>query len=249
MKQCYLSGYGRECSNKISKEHFISRNILEFISHDGGSHIGGMPWQPPRTLQSLGINSLVQKNLCESHNNNLTELDRNMGNLFRRIHCINKRALLIKPNALFKGSTIERWLLKVLCGLHHKKVGSIALNLLLNEDGLWPDGWGLYMPINSTVVTAKEVSWGPLHHPVTQEVVGGNFTVCGIPFTLLLYRPDDPQAYGKYRPRGLIFNEGFFERRIEFGWHFEANEAIHYKKIGHGSSFIPNHHRGWNTSI
>lgn len=74
MADCFLSAHG-ECSDKISREHYLSAAVMKAIAPDGDLKVGGLAWQPPQTLQGIGIQSLQSKVLCTSHNSGLTELD------------------------------------------------------------------------------------------------------------------------------------------------------------------------------
>ena len=70
--KCYLS-HTSDCSHKISREHYVSKVILEMLGED--LEVGGLPWEPPGTLVRYGINSLVSTVLCERHNSALSPLD------------------------------------------------------------------------------------------------------------------------------------------------------------------------------
>lgn len=247
MKKCYLSG--SECSKNISREHFISKNILSFIYENGGGLIGGMDWQPSRTLQSIGIDSLVTRNLCEKHNNYLSYLDEHAGKFFRRLYNIDRNPFLIKYNSLFFGQNIERWLLKIICGLvsDKKNIPDYFLDLLRDENKCWPEGCGLYVLNNDEIIINKEFSMQIFYNEKNGLIVGGKFTVCGVFFVLWL--SDEIIFYDKnaeYRPRGLIFNSGGLERRIEFMWSFYSNKSVIFSKLGVCNA-EPKHHEGWSV--
>ncbi len=73
-----------------------------------------------------------------------------------------------------------------------------------------------------------------------------SFSIAGVLFTLVLGKPDDPSTFGLYRPRGLIFDLGVSEKRIEFGWPEMNDRAITYKKVG-TTKEVPEHQLGWKN--
>src|SRR5438105_4635401 len=116
MNKCFLAGHGT-CGGKISGEHYISETVLQAIGSNGSVHIGGMPWQPDQTLHRLGIRSLVSNILCEVHNAGLSALDAAAGEFFRAVDAADKHPTTLPKNTAVDGLLIERWFLKVLCGL------------------------------------------------------------------------------------------------------------------------------------
>jgi len=236
MADCFLKDYGT-CSARISKEHYISKTVLKALSSNGGFQIGGLPWQPDQTLQSIGIESLVSKILCETHNSSLSPLDTVAGQLFRVIDSADKSPATLPDLTSFDGLLIERWFVKVLCGL----AASVGFNngivpeqwklLLLGNQ--WPDHWGLYLPIPSDQqVLAKELGIEILVYPETREVLAAVFRVAGVSFHICLGSPDNPSAWGIHRPRGIIFGNEPGEKRIEFVWPHLTEQAVIYTKVG-----------------
>lgn len=120
---CYLSSYG-DCSSKITREHFISRNILERITTDkltieNAGHIFG-----GKNRVKIGIDAFAAKVLCDVHNPALSSLDTAAGVAFSTIEALTKDiAKIADPTAAIRsfhissGIDIERWLIKVYCGL------------------------------------------------------------------------------------------------------------------------------------
>lgn len=120
---CYLSSTGN-CSTKITKEHFISRNILERITtstlkFDRASHFfGGKP-----TVE-IGNDAFSAKVLCDAHNSALSPLDDAAGLAFSAIEDLCRDLMRMgearKPFHSFyvsSGIDIERWMVKVYSGL------------------------------------------------------------------------------------------------------------------------------------
>ncbi len=220
MSNCFLKDYGN-CGGKISSEHYISKTVLEAISPKGAIQISGLPWQTPQILQSIGIGSLVSNILCKKHNEALSKFDSAAGKFFRALDSADKRPQELPPLSTFDGPLIERWFLKIMCGLvagpgfNNRQVPEEWKSVLSGTQ--WPDGWGLYVPApNEPQELATEFSVETLVNPSTKSILAAVFRVAGVSFNVLLGRPDDPTDWGTYHPRGLIFQNGLNEKRIEF---------------------------------
>lgn len=199
--------------------------------------VGGLRWQPAQTLQSIGIQSLVSKILCESHNAELSPLDAVAGTLFRALNAADKAPTTLPAVTQIEGPLIERWFLKVLCGLIVASEFGDGIvpdrwkALLLGAE--WPDHWGLYLPVpSSAAVLAKELDIKTHANPATSEILAASFSVAGVSLRTVLGRPDSPLAWGLHRPRGLIFNNEAGEKRVEFLWPHVREQAVTYTKVG-----------------
>ena len=117
--------------------------------------------------------------------------------------------------------------------------------MLLGKINPWPDRWGLYAfpPKNQQVFTADLLIETKIN-PTTGEILAAMFQFAGITFYLLLGRPDNEESFGIYRPRGLIFEHGKDEHRIEFTWPFVTNQAVTYTNVG-STKNNPPHREGW----
>lgn len=251
--KCFLTGYG-ECSAKISREHYISKTVLNAMS-DGerGVKVGGLPWQPPMRFETFGINSLQVKSLCTSHNNRLAYLDSAGGKLFRTLNDVDKNPKNVPALTQVNGHLTERWFLKILSGLAvaagfgNGSVPERWKNLLTG--GEWTDGWGIYIlpPVNpeDVFVFANEFYIETHINPDNKAILAATFRVAGVPFLLVLGRPDNPALFGVHRPRGLIFRLPDGERRLEFLWESPTNRAIIYTKIP-GNYERPPQWERWN---
>ncbi|MFC7049220.1 hypothetical protein [Emcibacter nanhaiensis] len=236
MSKCFLNGFG-ECGGKITREHYISNVVLQNINVNEGMVIGGLPWQPQNSLQKIGIASLQSKILCERHNSSLSEMDSVAGKLFSTLDNIDKSPSTVQAATLIDGRLVERWLLKVVCGLiAGPKIGNGVVakewkKILVG--GQWPEGWGLYLPVQlGSQIFSTELYLETLVNPETNEILCCKFKIAGVGFNLLLGRPDDPASFGLYRPRGIIFDIPNMEKRVELDWDIENNNAVIYKKIG-----------------
>ncbi len=234
MSACFLEGYG-QCAGKITGEHYISKTVLEAVGLNALT--GGLPWQEPMTMQIIGINSLVSNILCEKHNSGLSKFDTEAGKFFRALDAADKRPHELPPITVIDGQLIERWFLKVMCGLtagpglNNRFIPSEWKAVLSGES--WPDDWGLYVPSPiGEQVLAKELSIETKVHPETRAVLAAGFRLAGVSFNILFGRPDNPSAWGLHRPRGLILQDGQQEARIEFIWPFATDQAVIYTKFG-----------------
>ena len=252
MTGCFLSGFG-DCRGKITGEHYISKNLLEALGEGKSISIGGLPWIPQGTLKSIGISSLVSNVLCEKHNSDLSYLDQEAGNFFRALDAADKNITLLPHVTKISGVLIERWLLKVLCGLvapakiNHGIIPETWKSILNGKS--WPPHWGVYVPIPSTVIVlAKEFYIETSVHPITNEVLAALFRIAGVQFMLVLGRPDHPASFGTLRPRGLIFRSlNKVEKRIDLQWPVNSKKAVIFTKIGTGNAVVPQW-EGWKTT-
>lgn len=245
---CYLAGHG-SCRAPLTGEHFISRCVLEYSSNTRAANIGGLPWQPPNTLQQIGISSLESKILCDGHNSRLSYLDQVGLKMQSTLDAIDKRPDEIPALTQISGVYLERWLLKVLAGMtagpNKRAVPESWKRLLVG--GIWPDGWGLYVPEpEGAQIFANDFGLETLVHPETRDILAGRFFIAGVSVSLLVGRPDWPSVYGKYRPRGFIFNtDSGDEKRVELLWPHHTNEAIICTRHGPRTPEGPAHRNGW----
>jgi hypothetical protein len=117
--ECYLS-VTADCDRDISREHYLSRAVLAEVGSK--IDISGMPWQRPEQHQLLPIDALTAKVLCRRHNSALHVLDAEAAAFFRALKRIDedfgRRSLSRKSlNFLISGDAVERWMLKVACGI------------------------------------------------------------------------------------------------------------------------------------
>lgn len=108
---CYAAPLNDCDGGPLSKEHYISKNILKQL---GKFKITGLPWTPPQGVDP-GTN-LFALILCRRHNLALSSLDAVAGKLFK---CIRDITLGKAEQTVynFNGYDVERWLIKFFCGL------------------------------------------------------------------------------------------------------------------------------------
>ena len=109
-----------DCSEQISREHYISKSVLDQIGKS--LLVTGMPWLSPGETLETSVGSLTAKILCRRHNEALSPLDAEAAHFFSVIRQIltdlGRRRFSRKPIFhLVGGDAIETWMLKVSCGL------------------------------------------------------------------------------------------------------------------------------------
>lgn len=230
--KCYASALG-DCSSKISREHFVSANLLHALSAEGGLHLGGLRWQAPAQLTRLPPRALASNILCERHNSALSPLDSIADRLFRSFDERSAAASGLRVLHLFSGHDVERWLLKVLCGLvagmHLSGTDSITpqvpqgwLEVLFCKAEFAP-GQGLYMCSEPGEVL--EGPTGLLLTPLLRRdsVTGLKVSVCGYDLVLALDLLQDQTRKLAYRPMELHATGRDFEKSILFSWRGSAD--------------------------
>lgn len=227
--KCYACG-DRNCSNKISKEHFISATLLRQIHLNNAAKVAGLRWQEKETFNLIPISGLASSILCERHNNALSPLDAVMGDFAQAIADYDdtlrsKDSSVDSEIRAFSGDDIERWMVKCLLGLSASK-NLVANNLkpecidLLFANIIWPKGWGMYFSASS----AK-----PIHHsasflietsidPARDLILACKFVIRGLPFVLCLGKPDNPASFGLFRPEAIVFRNGTCEKVLSLSW-------------------------------
>jgi hypothetical protein len=86
-ERCYLASLGN-CGPKMTKEHFISRNILERITtstlkFENAEHFFG-----GKATVEIGVDAFSSKVLCDNHNSALSDLDTAAGCAFSTIETL-----------------------------------------------------------------------------------------------------------------------------------------------------------------
>ncbi|MGO8791214.1 MAG: hypothetical protein ACLQVL_28050 [Terriglobia bacterium] len=121
--RCYLSPTDN-CGTKITKEHFISRNILERITTSTLKFENAKHFFGGKSTVEIGIDAFSAKVLCDAHNSALSALDTEAGSAFSKIEDlyldikrISEAERVFRSFYLSSGIDVERWMVKVYCGL------------------------------------------------------------------------------------------------------------------------------------
>ena len=102
----------QDCDGKpVTREHYISKALL--LRFGDGFWVDGLSWMsgPKQLTEKV----LVSKMLCKKHNNALDELDTMIGNFYDVLVRAHEDRLVGWHS--FEGSLLERWAIKVMCGL------------------------------------------------------------------------------------------------------------------------------------
>jgi hypothetical protein len=206
---CYARVLG-DCSEKLSREHYISKKLLERL---GPSFmVDGVPWH--EGPKSVTPDNLAAKVLCQRHNEALGPLDNNITDLYDALilwhdgHQVGVRG--------FDGEDIERWALKAMIGFlvsgsatdlsgrkaRARTVPEDYLRVLFGEAEL-SDGCGLWvkreqLPIadrRSISLQAIAVAKGP----DVGKIFGVGISMTGLSFITTVAMPLVPPEH--YRPR------------------------------------------------
>jgi hypothetical protein len=227
--------FTKDCSQKISGEHYISAAILaEF----GDLRVSGLPWFGPGDAL-IGPGALRANILCTKHNSALSPLDtegrRALVGVRNCLDHVFKRSLSRKP--LFRiasGEALELWALKTLMGLLHANVArtegeptakfySLDEHIILTAltGGGLPQGCGLYVGQDSDVLD-QSIGVAPITEMRDRQVAGLRVSFMGIVFDVLL-DPDAASYFGganqpKFQPIAIDINGPERTGRIILTW-------------------------------
>lgn len=234
---CYLSRMSN-CSAKISREHFISKNILEKLTKDtlifenAGHFFGG------KSHAEIGIDGFASKVLCDNHNSVLSPLDTAAGAAFQRIEELTKDMLRAdkgyKLNSFHvaSGIDIERWMIKVFCGLvaagkirsasgRIEQLSSLPdelLEALMGATLLQPP-LGIYMHTFVGQIRKSGLSFGTIKLTDGSDQVGGLLLSLGMMNLVLVTSQRYTQTFNEpswYRHQTLTFDVKHKGSRIRF---------------------------------
>jgi len=226
--QCYAAAL-KDCSQGISREHFVSDSLLKHIAGADTLTVAGFPWISEGGTRVLTPSSLASKMLCGRHNSALSELDAQAIRFFKAFDDLHLWGHLNEDVMLFNGHDLERWFLKILCGLagsgNLEKVGKLDissewLEILFGYRDFGP-GLGLYIPsrVGRESKPNFNIEMAPLSH---YGVVSGLLVhLCGYELILCM-RPLSGRVFlGEpviYRPMELLVKNAVRERSVVFSW-------------------------------
>ena len=197
-QKCYASPT-KNCSTKISSEHYFSNNILEVLEHNKTVKIGGLPWLEKDSFNLLSRKALVSNILCKTHNEMLSVFDTEMGRFYRTLLEFDEDFNSENPKneiKIFCGEDLERWMLKTVCNLiasnqiaEKGKVKTLLVKEdyidILYNDNPFPNKWGLYFsPANQKVQKFNSLYVIPKSHE--KELKAAEFGINNFKFNFLL---------------------------------------------------------------
>jgi hypothetical protein len=116
--RCYASPLGG-CSEQLTAEHYLGHALLKNMTADGGQlRVSKFPWTQQGESRAVSPAKMTARVLCENHNNVLEGYDR-VGARFvdMLLKTGNPGDETCRHAGLFNGEDLERWLLKMLCGV------------------------------------------------------------------------------------------------------------------------------------
>ena len=226
-RTCYAAVLGG-CSEKLSREHYISKSILP-------DHVAikGLPWckEQPR---KVGRNSLTAQILCTTHNNQLSSLDGYAKHfkdiLFERIHVrpSRRRNSFSVEQLEIDGMALERWCLKFALGLTHTQqdTGPISPDLVKICFGKnhFKEPAGLYLAssVGDDVRKFDVLHAEALLHPHASDIIAWKLGLWGWQTVLWLdpcFRPNIHDHTLLYRPETIrVREERRTRQRVTFLW-------------------------------
>ncbi|QNJ90581.1 hypothetical protein HZU40_20205 [Mycolicibacterium fluoranthenivorans] len=243
---CYARR-SNDCDDKLTREHFITDDVLEAISHDGKVIIvEGASWQDKtERSKTIGRQGLSTRMLCHRHNSALWPLDKMAAEFFR---CLvadqldifkylgnDRRSEFSRGFVMASGPFFELWLLKVIWGAiesgmmeihglpaYRFRLGVTTEQLaeILWRGADWPPTWGMYMLLdrdNDQPIVTKSARLRLAN--MSSEILGGYVQIAGIEFLISF---ETPPVRRLYRPHGLYFMRKGFPvtswKSIVFAW-------------------------------
>lgn len=256
---CYAR-ISEDCTDKLSKEHWLSNDILKEIGAGKPIRISGASWQAGREdllpPQALGSNVL-----CDRHNSALSPLDQLAGHVFRVVHHY-QADLRSRPDphghefALFSGNQFERWMLKVLWGgvaaatlgpsIHAVRTGIDlkALALFLFRGGSLPKRWGFYMAGRPGVEFSGEAAAALEPHTGPDGTLWeGSLEFGAVALRFGFGVPTGDQVGEvelRPHPEGIVIrSEGTDAQKVlAFGWEGETSGPVFLTRTGEGKSAV-----------
>ena len=211
-RSCYAAQLGG-CSGSLNLEHFVSKNLLKTFEEDGRLRVVGYPHGRNAGPPWLSVESFSAKVLCESHNGRLSELDAEGGRFLAAFFDAHTGLLNEEVHSdqtiEFDGPLVERWMLKLACGLLASGQAGIGatrmekttppvefLQVLFGMDTL-PEAWGLYTrpTASSGLLVEKTLEIAPLFLSVTPKelyrIVGVKMEHYAFTTLFALTQPDE----------------------------------------------------------
>ncbi len=226
--RCYASQLA-DCSQRLSKEHFISHGILKLLSHDGLVTIDGFNWQEEKNTQELPTPRLASRILCKRHNEALSALDATALRFFQNLDKAIRQTERRNRVFLFDGTNFELWMLKTLCGAVFSRNAHIkAQSTGWKPNSLWlhilfygkpfPDHWGLYYSGENADTIERGFKLRTLANS-TDGVYGVRISLDDELFLFLMDTPpEDLTGTYTYRPKEIVLLNEYCENVIRFGW-------------------------------
>jgi len=250
--KCWATVLGH-CEGKQSKEHYMSRGLWKGRT----IKVRGFSWLKGKDRE-IGIGSFQSRILCERHNHELSPLDAEAQKLLETLEQIIRN---LRTNAPFKsraayrkpktwhvdGLKVERWAAKFLVGLVCAEEAGAKWHDSRSR-ALEPPAWvvqaifdhgefrrpaGLYFATSYQADLVGGLGIGPLSHPVSEEIVGGDISFGGFRFVIWLTH-DPMESFSIPPPTGVVsnLNESDLKYRLEL-MRFPIGNVVNQKLVFH----------------
>ncbi|PIL12449.1 hypothetical protein P775_28520 [Puniceibacterium antarcticum] len=112
------------------------------------------------------------------------------------------------------------------------------------------DGWGLYFPYTSDepLIFAKGLEIETFVDEKTGVILAAKIYMCGAKFWIVLGKPDSPLTFGHYRPRGMIIDTSYGDRRFDFLWLHKTKDYVELKSTGDKTDRNPDSWYDWKPA-
>jgi hypothetical protein len=248
---CYARA-SKDCSDDLTREHYISDDVLESIAADGKVvMVEGAAWLgPAATAKTVGVKSLSSRMLCGRHNEAMSPLDSTAADFFRYFRedqldvfkylGNDDRDSFARGFVMASGPYMELWMLKVIWGaiesgamnVEGKKAYRFRLGVtteqlaeILWRGAPWPAAWGMYVLLDrDNDQPIKQNSLRLRLASMGSEVLGGYVQNSGFEFLICF---ETPPVRRIYRPCGITFT------RVGFPKSSWKMAAFAWPKLGH----------------
>jgi len=243
LESCYANCLA-DCGSERSREHYISESLLQYLNRDNDLRVGGLPWITSKE-QVLPPSALASRVLCERHNSALSILDAIAVRLFQAFDEEGAAGSSQQLIYLFSGHDLERWLLKILCGITCSKNVSLEVEADLSIPEYWlrilfgelqfPDEQGLY--VCKTRGHRFEGPRGLQLRTITGRgrLTGMGLWICGYELILSMSGLPSRRFDGRefaYRPLELHATGIAYEKSILLSWNGIADLGTISVSIG-----------------
>lgn len=234
---CYMSSTNN-CCQQISREHYISRVILEKFPT---LQLSGLPWHKDDAPVTYPADALAAKILCKRHNEALNKLDTLAGSAFDSFVKAAEYALdHDRPGRvlhfLASGDALELWMVKVLAGIYFGGIATdggkkmideceidiVALTNALSGNGL-PNNTGMLVAQTPGYVLRKSISVAPIISTKNPRAVGLHLSFGSLLFHTFIdggYQTEIVEAKRskRFRPGIIDFYGPCRDARIILTW-------------------------------
>jgi len=231
---CYANSLSN-CGTKISREHYVSKNLLEYMNNTENLKVEGLSWAKDKST-TISPNALASKVLCDRHNSALTNLDSISLRIFQSLDEDNVTGSGHTLLYLFNGYDIERWLLKILCGVVKAESTRLQEEIDISIQDYWlkilfagerfPDNQGLYICKSIGHKFEGQRGLGMRLIVGSGKLAGIGLYVCG--YELILSMTEFPNRKFDdrefiYRPMEIYSSARDFEKSVLFTWDGNAD--------------------------